>query len=103
MLTRYLYGELFMWAATIFSSRSFTSDLFTSENTKSSFPVLYPVLDIFNHRLGTKVGWQFHKGDFNLCLEERVEQGMQVFNNYSPKGNEDRKNTPYKIYAINRY
>ncbi|RSM02075.1 hypothetical protein CEP52_008207 [Fusarium oligoseptatum] len=81
--------ELFLWAQTIFSSRSFTSDLFTSKVGTSSFPVLYPMLDIFNHNLGTKVSWKFHSGDFSLCLEEKVEQGEQIFNNYSPKGNED--------------
>ncbi|KAF2804952.1 SET domain-containing protein [Mytilinidion resinicola] len=82
--------DLFLWAATIFSSRSFTSDLFTtSGNTNASFPILYPVLDIFNHRIGAKVGWQFDNGNFSLYLEENVEQSQQIFNNYSPKGNED--------------
>ncbi|RSL46147.1 hypothetical protein CEP53_010437 [Fusarium sp. AF-6] len=81
--------ELFLWARTIFSSRSFTSDLFTNKVGNSSFSVLYPVLEIFNHNLGTKVSWKFHSGDFSLCLEEKVEQGKQIFNNYSPKGNED--------------
>lgn len=90
-----------MWAGTIFSSRSFTSKLFTSENENSPFSILYPVLDIFNHHLGTRVGWQFHNGDFNLHLEERVEQMLQIFNNYLPKGNKDRKNTRNKIHVIN--
>ncbi|RYC61509.1 hypothetical protein CHU98_g4720 [Xylaria longipes] len=82
--------ELFLWAATVFSSRGFSSDLLTTtKEAKGSFPVLYPVLDIFNHRIGAKVGWQFSKGDYNLYLEEQVEQGQQIFNNYSPKGNED--------------
>lgn len=93
MLTGCFRRELFLWAGTIFSSRSFTSDLFTSENADDSFPILYPVLDIFNHRLGTKVRWQFHNGDFSLRLEEKFEQKQQLFNNYSPKGNEDCKNT----------
>ncbi|GES60660.1 SET-domain-containing protein [Aspergillus terreus] len=81
--------QLYLWAATIFSSRGFTSDLFTSQNENGPFPVLYPVLDIFNHRVGAKVNWHFHNGDFDVCLEERVEQWQQVFNNYSQKGNED--------------
>ncbi|KFY66850.1 hypothetical protein V496_01909 [Pseudogymnoascus sp. VKM F-4515 (FW-2607)] len=84
-----LYREQWELGISELKDAGVSTDNLTCENTKSSFPVLYPVLDIFNHRLGTKVGWQFHKGDFNLCLEERVEQGMQVFNNYSPKGNED--------------
>ncbi|KAI0487077.1 hypothetical protein F4859DRAFT_527186 [Xylaria cf. heliscus] len=44
---------------------------------------------MFNHRPGEKVGWQFCKGDFSLILEEGAEQDQQLFNNYSPKGNED--------------
>ncbi|KAJ8133604.1 hypothetical protein O1611_g17 [Lasiodiplodia mahajangana] len=82
--------ELFLWAATVFSSRGFTSDLITTtKEPKGSFPILYPVLDVFNHHTGAKVRWQFCEGDYDLYLEEKVDQGQQIFNNYSPKGNED--------------
>jgi hypothetical protein len=61
----------------------------TSE--KDPFPLLYPAIDCFNHRLGAKVTWTMDHGDFTLILEEGIEKGSQIFNNYAPKGNEERK------------
>ena len=66
--------------------------MFTTSNN-GSFPVLYPVIDIFNHRFGAKVEWQLNGGTFSLYLEEKVEQKQQIFNNYAPKGNEERRIT----------
>ncbi|KAL8639288.1 MAG: hypothetical protein Q9226_008885 [Calogaya cf. arnoldii] len=80
--------ELFLWAGTIFSSRSFTSNLLLMSNN-DSFPLLYPVIDIFNHRFDAKVEWQLDAGNFGLCLTERTEQGQQIFNDYARKGNEE--------------
>ncbi|KAF2674282.1 SET domain-containing protein [Microthyrium microscopicum] len=80
--------ELCLWAATIFSSRSFTSNIAT-QNADESFPLLYPVIDIFNHRFGEKVFWNMEKGTFRLELPEGAPTGEQVFNNYAPKGNEE--------------
>jgi hypothetical protein len=51
------------------------------------------MIDMFNHHFGAKVEWQLNGGTFSLCLEEKVEQMQQIFNNYGPKGNEERRVT----------
>jgi hypothetical protein len=88
--------ELFLWAATVFSSRSFTSLIFNTTTTeasgKESFALLYPVLDSFNHKFGAKVLWNMDKGDFELSTTETTEKGEEVYNNYAPKGNEELLN-----------
>jgi hypothetical protein len=60
-----------------------------TKSKDESFPLLYPVIDYFNHRFGAKVVWNMEKGDFFLTLEEPVKSGEQIFNNYAPKGNEE--------------
>ena len=80
--------ELCLWAATMFSSRSFTSKIM-AQSEGESFSLLYPVIDYFNHRFGEKVAWNMEKGDFSLVLASGVEAGEQIFNNYAPKGNEE--------------
>jgi hypothetical protein len=80
---------LFLWAATTLTSRSFTSNVFVNSG-QQDFPVLCPVLDIFNHNSSAKVKWQFQGGMFSLLLEQMVQAGQQVFNMYAPKGNEER-------------
>lgn len=88
--------ELYLWAATIFSSRSFTSLIFTSSlpetSGKESFALLYPMIDSFNHKFGAKVLWNMDKGDFELSTIEPAKAGQEVFNNYAPKGNEELLN-----------
>lgn len=88
--------ELYLWAATIFSSRSFTSLIFNTTTTeasgKESFALLYPVLDSFNHKFGAKVLWNMDKGDFELSTTETTMKGEEVYNNYAPKGNEELLN-----------
>jgi hypothetical protein len=85
--------ELYLWAATIFSSRSFTSHILTSATPGAAstepFALLYPVIDSFNHRFGAKVLWKMDEGNFELNTAEPATSGEQVFNNYAPKGNEE--------------
>jgi hypothetical protein len=89
VLTR-LCRQMFLWAATIFTSRSFTSNIMTASQAEP-FALLYPVLDSFNHRFGAKVVWNIEKGDFALGLTESVKKGDEVYNNYAPKGNQECK------------
>lgn len=58
-------------------------------SNKDPFPILYPVIDCFNHRFGEKVSWNIDHGTFSLVLAESVANGRQVFNNYAPKSNEE--------------
>jgi len=55
------------------------------------FSLLYPIVDIFNHVFGAKVVWHLGNGDFTLAITESVKKGDQIFNNYAPKGNEERR------------
>lgn len=90
-----MFRELFLWAATIFSSRSFTSSILMPTASKpaetESFALLYPVLDLFNHRFGAKVFWNVNHGDFEISTTDPVKAGNEVFNNYAPKGNQERE------------
>lgn len=80
--------ELFQWAATIYSSRCFTSAL-VLPGQEPRFSVLFPVLDNANHQFAAKAAWFFKEGVFSLVIEEPVEESAQVYNNYAPKGNEE--------------
>lgn len=82
--------ELFQWAATIYSSRCFTSALILPSH-EPRFSVLFPVLDNANHQFAAKAAWVFKEAAFSLVIEEPVEESAQVYNNYAPKGNEERK------------
>lgn len=64
-----------------------------NQSERESFSLLYPVIDYFNHRFGEKVVWNMEKGDFSLVLTTASQSGNQIFNNYAPKGNEERKKT----------
>jgi hypothetical protein len=61
-----------------------------TQSETESFSLLYPVVDYFNHRFGEKVAWNMDEGALSLVLVSGVKAGVQVFNNYAPKGNEER-------------
>jgi len=104
---RFIKMELYLWAATIFTSRSFTSSIM-GPSDKESFALLYPMIDSFNHQFATKVTWNMEKGDFALGLTQPVKKGQEVYNNYAPKGNEELlvgygfciENNPCDVVAI---
>ncbi|KAG5357690.1 Ribosomal lysine N-methyltransferase set10 [Yarrowia sp. C11] len=79
--------EDYLYASTIFTSRSFPERLMDAKNEDLS--MLIPVLDLINHKPLTPVEWNV-TGDafaFKACSE--VTKGSQVFNNYGSKGNEE--------------
>jgi len=63
---------------------------------QGEYSLLYPVIDIFNHRFGTQVLWDLKDGNFTLSITEGATKGEQVFNNYAPKGNEERESRDAK-------
>jgi hypothetical protein len=65
-----------------------------------SFSLLYPVIDYFNHRFGERVVWNLEKGDFSLVLTKGASVGEQVYNNYAPKGNEERQSVNFLLGFI---
>jgi hypothetical protein len=103
--------ELYKWAATIFSSRSFISSLIPAEVfqehtshhpadpnwqtellSDGPYPVLFPVVDLANHNPRAKVAWissGSHDGhrDMSIVTDEEIKPATQIFNNYAPKGN----------------
>jgi hypothetical protein len=94
--------DLYKWAATIFSSRSFISTLIPEEiltmpvkhGTRlfdGIFPVLFPLLDLANHSSTAKVTWftnvRNEPKDLSIISESEITEGQQVFNNYAPKNN----------------
>lgn len=116
-ISYYPLRNLFRWAVTMFSSRSFSSRALHPGSSKCwttykstltgsrepvlldmsgvpgedlIFPVLFPGLDAANHDHNAKVEWTFEPGRFSLALAEDgpdIEAGKEVFNNYGPKGN----------------
>ncbi|KAK6505329.1 hypothetical protein TWF481_007235 [Arthrobotrys musiformis] len=92
--------DLYLRAATIYTSRSFPSKLVgvagsapadknASNPDDTSFPVLIPLVDILNHKPNTKIIWEPTPTLFSLKIPETLPAGSQVFNNYGPKGNEE--------------
>lgn len=109
--------ELYKWAATIFSSRSFISTLIPKEvfdvavadrtmassvshdiafqspklYPENAFPVLFPLVDLANHSPTAKVMWftDAHSAPKTLSIitESELQEGDQIFNNYAPKSN----------------
>lgn len=101
--------ELFCWAATIFSTRGFTSQVLSDtppadrarplgqyEREHNSlqklfehgFGVLLPLLDLLNHKPGARVEWQPSYSFVGIRVLENFEQGEEVYNNYGPRDNE---------------
>ncbi|KAK5048076.1 hypothetical protein LTR84_006266 [Exophiala bonariae] len=102
--------ERFRWAATIFGSRSFTSQVLDdtlpadlarhdrlSKQTgpydvinlfTERFGVLLPLLDILNHRPAVQVEWLARYSFVGLQVLQPYEAGQELCNNYGPKDNE---------------
>ena len=102
--------ELFRWAATIYRTRAFTSqvlsdtraadrarlgfggrgneDQILSKLFSDSFPVLLPLLDLCSHKPGAQVEWQTRYSFVGLQLLEPFEENQEIFNNYGPRDNE---------------
>jgi hypothetical protein len=71
----------------------------TSHAETEVFSLLYPVLDSFNHRFGAKVAWDMDGGDFILSLAESTSAGKEIYNNYAPKGNQERL-SPFSAFPL---
>jgi hypothetical protein len=77
-----------MWAATIMSSRSFSSERFLPGG--ETFPILFPVLDILNHSLNADIQWDpqpYESFTLKRLKHDAVQPGEEIFNNYFPKQN----------------
>ena len=104
--------ELFRWAATIFGSRSFTSEVLTDTEPADQarmegrngveksehdflkplfverFAVLLPLLDILNHKPIAQVEWQARCSFVGMQVLSAFSSGDELCNNYGPRDNE---------------
>ncbi|RPB17272.1 SET domain-containing protein [Morchella conica CCBAS932] len=89
--------ELFLWAATAFSSRSFPGKLlnWTTESSMTEIddpdclPALFPLIDSVNHQPLTKITWAPGDNALNVVSGDEIPAGGEVCNNYGPKSNEE--------------
>ena len=93
--------ELYLWAATVLSSRCFPG---STVGLEPQYPVLLPVFDIANHSPIAKVKWEWN--DTTCCLYNRepLRGGRAIWNNYGAKSNEEcrsvRFNRLVQFYII---
>lgn len=98
--------DLYLWAATIFSSRSFISSLLPIEivagenqerkahwkarlESEGPFGVLFPIVDLANHSPTAEVTWDSRDLELGILAGEKLAAGEQVYNNYGPKKNSE--------------
>lgn len=89
--------DRYLAASTYLSSRAFPSTLLSPvpslATTPSSYPVLIPGVDLFNHARAHPVTWEISRmpsiPDLSISLKENsaVSAGTELFNNYGPKPN----------------
>ncbi|WWC58388.1 uncharacterized protein I303_100928 [Kwoniella dejecticola CBS 10117] len=103
-----LSWERYLASATYISSRSFPSKLLRipadgsitheAEKDEGSQPVLLPGLDLFNHSRGQPILWLSSQTStstghttpsISLVSTQITEKGVQLYNNYGPKSNEE--------------
>ncbi|OQO03935.1 hypothetical protein B0A48_10577 [Cryoendolithus antarcticus] len=114
--TSSLTWDLFRWAVTMYTSRSFSSRSIAPQDSKywaayksgtgdsrqavlldlshasaddRNFSVLFPVIDSANHTVDSKVDWTFDPGRFSLATVDSIQASVEVNNNYGPKGNDE--------------
>ncbi|GAA5916508.1 SET domain-containing protein [Sporobolomyces salmoneus] len=98
-----LTWERWLWASSIVSSRAFPSHLLDNDKSNST-PVLFPGIDMLNHKPTAKLTWSsdVHTvttatreggkdglGMFSIVVDEEVPADSQVFNTYGAKSNEE--------------
>ena len=91
--------ELYLWAATIMTSRSFPGPAVLNRNigdkTSDSTiddrnPAIMPGLDFLNHSPSAQVAWLWDSNSCTIKTDEMICQGSQAWNNYGPKSNAER-------------
>lgn len=80
----------FLWAHLIFTSRAFPEHII-DPNCKESNVMLLPIVDLLNHGNRVRAEWSTDdEGSFYYkSLEEYIEIGDEILNNYGAKSNEE--------------
>jgi len=107
--------ELYKWAATILTSRCFSSAAFgmtqgDPQPTTSSevemgganrfgpahirFPILLPVFDIANHDPCASVTWGWGNSACSFTVDQDIPAGKEICISYDDKSNEEREYVP---------
>ncbi|KAK9462605.1 uncharacterized protein V1516DRAFT_699914 [Lipomyces oligophaga] len=81
--------ELYLWACTVLTSRSFPSKIVLPNSPLESYPVLIPLVDSLNHFPKTAITWNNESDKFTLISGKTIAPSQEIFNNYGPKGNEE--------------
>ncbi|KAI9741390.1 MAG: hypothetical protein M1834_003107 [Cirrosporium novae-zelandiae] len=92
--------DLYRWAIFIISSRAFRSTLSfpclnSDSKSRPEVAVLIPLLDLLNHNPFAKTQWQPTSADppveflVNLLIQEPLQPGLQIWNNYGSKSNDE--------------
>lgn len=84
---RYSFSS-YVWASLIFRSRAFPSIIYDA-NANLNDAFLFPVVDLLNHRNGTKVTWKYQDDFVQFTTFEKIKAGDELFNNYGDKTNEE--------------
>ncbi|CAZ83522.1 unnamed protein product [Tuber melanosporum] len=91
--TEYYTWELYLWASTIFTSRSFPGKLMDWDriivHEDDTMPILFPLIDSLNHYPATIITWQPSDTSLRIISGVGVSAGAEVYNNYGPKANEE--------------
>jgi SET domain len=96
--------ENFIWAFCAISSRAFPKATTASEISDwvtLHEICLYPVLDMLDHKRNHKIQWDMSKDGVAFMAGEEVGMGLEVFNNYGSKGNENLLNNYGFVLAYN--
>ncbi len=93
--------ELYLWAATVMTSRSFPGPAVFNQpeghfptyidNAEGKAPVLILGLDLLNHNPSSRVAWLWNSAACTIKTDELLTGGSEVPNNYGPKSNEERR------------
>ena len=86
----------FQWAYSAISSRAFprakmieNKVVHNNEWLSISEICLYPVLDMLDHHPDAKIEWIMDPTGVKFVTNDNVQPGIEVYNNYGPKGNEN--------------
>ena len=70
------------------------------EPTKIDAPILIPGLDLLNHNPSARVAWLWNAKTCSIQTDEVIPGEHQIWNNYGPKSNEERKILPYSPFGM---
>ena len=70
---------------------SFVSEHVDKGTSNSRNLVLILMLDLANHDPGARMTWVVSTDSVILTMADLIKAGARVFNNYEPKGTEERK------------